>query len=182
MVIAFASILFLIVAFLIAMQFPSISNMFTERAKLVQDYDGARVGRFARHAIGYLLAMEKPLGIGPVLFGKIYGEDTHNIWIKALLDYSWLGFAAYVTITWITLGIGFKMLFRHRPWQQYLISAYACYVAHVFVGNIIDTDHWRHFYLLLGVIWGCYGLEKRHQLTQTRNANTAFSGALTSSA
>jgi O-antigen ligase len=182
MMIAFAAILFLIVAFLIAMQFPAISDMFTQRAKLVQDYDGARVGRFARHGIGYLLAMEHPLGIGPVLFGKIYGEDTHNIWIKALLDYSWLGFAAYMTVTWITLGIGLKMLFRPRPWQQYLICAYACYVAHVFVGNIIDTDHWRHFYLLLGIIWGCYGLEKRHQMTVPRAAPAAAPAALTSCA
>ena len=94
----------------------------------------------------------------------------------------WLGFAAYLTLTWITLGIGFKLLFRQRPWQQYLISAYACYVAHVVVGNLIDTDHWRHFYLLLGVIWGCYALEKRHQLTRAQTKSTAIPGALTSRA
>ena len=153
------------------MQIPSVADMFSNRAKLVQDYDGARLGRFARHGIGYLMAMENPLGIGPLVFGQMLGEDTHNIWLKALLDYSWLGFAAYMALTWITLGIGFKLLFRKRPWQIYLICAYAVYVAHVFVGNIIDTDHWRHFYLLLGIIWGSYGLEKRHQLTHGPGTN-----------
>lgn len=159
-----AAVLLLVIAILIALQIPSVAEMFSDRAKLVQDYDGARLGRFARHGIGYLMAMEKPLGIGPLVFGKILGEDTHNIWLKALLDYSWLGFAAYMAVTWITLGIGFKLLLRNRPWQPFLICAYAVYVAHVFVGNIIDTDHWRHFYLLLGIIWGSYGLEKRWRM------------------
>jgi O-antigen ligase len=177
-----AALVFLAVALVIALQFPSVSDMFTDRAKLVQDYDGARLGRFARHWIGYGMAMEHPLGIGPLVFGQTLGEDTHNIWLKALLDYSWLGFAAYMAMTWITLGIGFKLLFRQRPWQSYLICAYSVYVAHVFVGNIIDTDHWRHFYLLLGIIWGSYALEKRHQLTQLRTIGSAFPGALTSRA
>ena len=43
------------------------------------------------------MAMEHPLGIGPLEFGPIYGEDTHNIWLKALLDYGWLGFASWLT-------------------------------------------------------------------------------------
>lgn len=182
MLIGMAALVFLVLALLVALQIPTVSDMFFNRAKLVQDYDGARLGRFARHGLGYLMAMEHPLGIGPLVFGPIYGEDTHNIWIKALLDYSWAGFAAYVTLTWVTLGIGFKLLFRDRPWQPFLVSAYVVYVAHVFVGNIIDTDHWRHFYLLLGIIWGSHGLEKRHQLTLRRGADAAYSGALTSRA
>jgi O-antigen ligase len=176
------AILLLAAALLIAMQIPSVSDMFFNRAKLVQDYDGARLGRFARHGIGYLMAMENPLGIGPLVFGQQLGEDTHNIWLKALLDYSWLGFAAYMALTWITLGIGFKLLFRKRPWQQFLVCAYAVYVAHVFVGNIIDTDHWRHFYLLVGIIWGCYGLEKRHQRTASSSGTAPNLSALTSRA
>ena len=31
------------------------------------------------------------------------------------------------------------------------------------LGTVIDTDHWRHFYLLLGLIWGGIALEYRHQ-------------------
>ncbi len=176
------AIVLLAAVLLVAMQIPSVSDMFFNRAKLVQEYDGARLGRFARHWIGYGMAMENPLGIGPLVFGQQLGEDTHNIWLKALLDYSWLGFAAYMAMTWITLGIGFKLLFRKRPWQQFLVCAYAVYVAHVFVGNIIDTDHWRHFYLLLGIIWGSYALEKRHQLTLGRRVPDRSEPVLTSRA
>jgi len=31
---------------------------------------------------------------------------------------------------------------------------YACFVAHVLEGAIIDLDHWRHFYLLMALVWG----------------------------
>ena len=40
------------------------------------------------------------------------------------------------------------------PWQPYLIAAVAAFVGEVAEGFVIDTDHWRHFFLLLGMIWG----------------------------
>ena len=53
-----------------------------------------------------------------------------------------------------TLWIGFRTLLLRTPWQPYLLTAYATFVGEVLEGFVIDTDHWRHFYLLLGVIWG----------------------------
>ena len=110
-----------------------------------------------------MMAMEHPLGIGPLVFGKIFFEDTHNIWLKALLDYGWLGFASWLTMIVWTIAGGFRILFRDRPWQPYLLCAYVVFLGHVGLGSVIDTDHWRHLYLLIGLIWGCMGLEVRHQ-------------------
>lgn len=152
-----------IFALLILLQIPAVSDLFTTRAQLVQDYDSARLGRFARYTIGFQMAMEHPLGIGPLAFGLIYGEDTHDIWLKALLDYGWLGFASYLTMIVWTLAGGFRILFRDRPWQPYLLCAYVTLIGHIGLGTVIDTDHWRHFYLLLGLIWGAMALEARHQ-------------------
>ena len=158
-----AAIALLTVALLIVLQIPSIAELFTTRAQLVQDYDGARLGRFARYGIGFLLATEKPFGIGALVFGQIYGEDTHNIWLKTLMDYGWLGFASYLTLIVWTVAAGFRILLRNRPWQPYLLSAYVVFLGHIALGTVIDTDHWRHFYLLLGLIWGSIALEARHQ-------------------
>ena len=171
-IIALAGAVFVIVALalIIALQFPAISDLFADRAKLVQSYDGARLGRFARYALGLQVAIEHPLGIGPLIFPTLFGEDTHNIWLKAALDYSWLGFVAYVLLTVMTLGIGAKILMRDRPWQPFLICAYSVYIGHVIIANIISTDHWRHFYLLVGIIWGCYGLEHRYNLLRKKPA------------
>jgi O-antigen ligase len=156
------------VTLIVALQIPAVADLFSERARLVQDYDAHRLGRFARHAIGFTLATEHPLGIGPLVFGQIYGEDTHNIWLKALLDYSWLGFAAYFILMAWTVAAGFRILFRARPWQPYLLCAYIVFVGHILLGTVIDTDHWRHFYLLLGILWGMMALEKRHQAALRR--------------
>uniref|UniRef100_UPI0028113E4F O-antigen ligase family protein n=1 Tax=Chelativorans sp. TaxID=2203393 RepID=UPI0028113E4F len=151
------------VALLLALQITEVADLFSERARLVQDYDAQRLGRFDRHFIGFELAAERPLGIGPLEFGQIYGVDTHNIWLKALLDYSWLGFAAYLMLMVWTVAACFRILFRARPWQPYLVCAYVVFIGHIMLGWVIDTDHWRHFYLLLGLLWGMMALEQRYQ-------------------
>ncbi len=163
------ALVLVLLAVVLVLQIPGVGDFFLERAKLEQSYDSARTGRFARHWLGLLLAMQRPLGIGPLAFGPMFGEDTHNIWLKAALDYGWTGFVAFLTLTALTLGLGFKLLFRNRPWQPYLLAAYATYLGHVMIGNVIDTDHWRHFYLLFGIIWGCAGLEYKW-LRRTRGA------------
>jgi uncharacterized membrane protein YhaH (DUF805 family) len=146
-----------------AMQSKKVSDLFLNRAKLVQDYDGARLGRFERHKIGFLMAMERPLGLGPMVLGKMFGEDEHNIWLKSLTTYGWLGFVSYLLLIWSTLAIGFRALLRDRPWQPYLMIAWIVLAGHALIGNVIDLDHWRHVYLLFGVIWGCFALEQRHR-------------------
>ncbi len=163
LILSLIGIVVLIAAIAVALQLEQVSSLFTTRAQLIQDYDGARFGRFERHKLGFLMAMEKPLGIGPLVFGPIYGEDTHNIWLKALLDYGWLGFVSYLALMAWTLTLGFRYLLRERPWQPYLITTYIVFFGHILIGTVIDTDHWRHFYLLLGILWGCYALEARHQ-------------------
>ena len=172
LIVSAMAFVFLTIAILIALQIPSIAELFTSRAKLVQEYDSWRLGRFARHALGFLLAMEKPFGIGALEFGREFGEDTHNIWLKALLDYSWLGFICYLTLTFWTLASGFRILFRERPWQPYLLCAYVAFTGHILLGALIDMDHWRHFYLLLGLVWGGIALEWRHK--STTNASTTI--------
>ncbi|MFC6488516.1 O-antigen ligase family protein [Nitratireductor sp. GCM10026969] len=177
MVMCITAVILIAVALLVALQIPAVADLFAQRAQLVQDYDGSRLGRFARHAIGFLLATEHPLGIGPLEFGKLYGEDTHNIWLKALLAYSWLGFAAFFTLIAWTVAAGFRILFRARMWQPYLLCAYVVFLGHIALANVIDIDHWRHFYLLLGLLWGMMALEQRHRLSSpaTLRARPIFS-------
>lgn len=163
LLISIGAIFILVVMLIIALQIPQISELFSQRARLEQDYDSARTGRFARHWLGFLLSMEKPFGIGPLEFGPMFGEDTHNIWLKAVLDYGWLGFVAFIILIALTLAFGFRLMLRDRPWQPYLLCSYVAFLAHILIGNVIDIDHWRHFYLIIGIIWGCAGLEHRYQ-------------------
>lgn len=154
-----------------AMQSKKVSDLFLNRAKLVQEYDGARLGRFERHKIGFLMAMERPLGLGPMVLGKMFGEDEHNIWLKSLTTYGWLGFVCYLILVWSTLYIGFRAMLRERPWQPFLMVAWIVLAGHALIGNVIDLDHWRHVYMLYGIIWGCFALENNWQKQQRRSSS-----------
>lgn len=162
-VMTIAAISLLVIAMLVILQLPGVSEMFSSRAQLEQSYDTARLGRFARYSFGFQMALEHPLGIGPLVFGTIFGEDTHNIWLKMLMDYGWLGFVSFLTLTCWTMAAGFRILLRDRPWQPYLLCAYVAFIGNIALGTFIDIDHWRHVYLLLGLIWGAIALEYRHQ-------------------
>ncbi|MCA0012839.1 O-antigen ligase family protein [Mesorhizobium sp. B292B1B] len=162
-VMTIAALSLLTIAMIVILQLPGVAEMFSNRAHLEQSYDTARLGRFARYAIGFQMAMEHPFGIGPLVFGTIFGEDTHDIWLKMLMDYGWLGFVSFLTLVIWTIGAGFRILLRDRPWQPYLLCAYVAFIGNIGLGTFIDIDHWRHVYLLLGLVWGAIALEHRYQ-------------------
>lgn len=172
LVLTLSGALFVVAALVVALQSDQVASLFSSRTQLVQDYDGGHLGRFDRHRIGFLMAMEKPLGIGPMVFSTMFPEDEHNVLLKSLTSYGWLGFVAYVTLILWTLSLGFRFLLLERPWQPYMMIAWITLIGHVGIGNVIDTDHWRHFYLLLGILWGCAALEYRHK-RQIRSGTTA---------
>lgn len=170
LMLSLAAVALIVLALVIALQFEKVRDLFLARTQLVQDYDGGHLGRFARHRLGFEMAMERPFGIGPMMFSKIFPEDEHNIWLKSLMTYGWLGFVSYVTMILWTFSMGFRYLLRDRPWQPYLMMSWIVLVGHMLIGNVIDTDHWRHFYLVLGIVWGCGALEWRHQRQIRQNA------------
>jgi O-antigen ligase len=180
-VMTIAAITLLVIAMIVILQLPGVADMFSSRAQLEQSYDTARLGRFARYTIGFQMALEHPFGIGPLVFGTIFGEDTHDIWLKTLMDYGWLGFVSFLTLTLWTIAAGFRILLRDRPWRPYLLCAYVAFIGNIGLGTFIDIDHWRHVYLLLGLIWGAVALEYRHQ-RQLRPASQSVSAAAIPSA
>ncbi|MGR9434730.1 O-antigen ligase family protein [Rhizobium leguminosarum] len=163
LVLSLAAIIMLVASLLVALQIPKVAELFSARAQLVQQYDGEHLGRFERHRIGFTMMMERPFGIGPLVFGTMFPEDEHNIWLKSLTTYGWLGFVSYVGMLLWTLALGFRNLLLDRPWQPFLMIAWISVLGHATIGNVIDIDHWRHVYLLLGTVWGCAALEVRHK-------------------
>lgn len=138
-----------------------VSEMFRERASLLQHYDAGHGGRFGRQVEGLGPLLEAPFGFGPMQFAKLLGQDPHNVYINAFASYGWIGGITYVTMVVTTLVFGFRAVFVRTPWQPYLILALSTFTGTVLEGFIIDTDHWRHFYLLLGIIWGMIVLTSR---------------------
>src|ERR1700681_2870391 len=75
-----------ITAFILALlSLEQVSDLFKERASLIQDYDAGHGGRFGRHILGALMILDYPLGVGPLQFAKYLREDPHNSFLNAFM-------------------------------------------------------------------------------------------------
>jgi O-antigen ligase len=142
----------------------SVEDMFNQRASLAQSYDVGESGRFGRQTRSLDSVIEHPNGLGPGQFGKFFGQDPHNVYINAFVSYGWMGGFAFLTLTGTTLLMGFRAVLVPTPWQHSFMAVYATYVGLVLEGLIVDTDHWRHLFLLIGLIWGLLAATSQHPL------------------
>jgi O-Antigen ligase len=133
---------------------PTVHDLFLERAKVIQPYDVGPGGRFWEQKLALSVILDHPNGLGPFEFFRQFGTQQHDVYMQGFLVYGWVGGMAYFTLVMVTLAIGLRSALITAPWQAYLIAAYAAFVGEAFEGFIVDTDHWRHFFLLLGLVWG----------------------------
>lgn len=132
----------------------SVRDMVMQRAHLTNYYDVGEGGRFELQQIAINLVFDNPLGLGPFEFSRIYETQQHNVYLQAFLVYGWLGGMSYILLILTTLLVGFHNSLIRSPWQPYMIAAFATFVGIVGESFIIDSDHWRHFFLIVGLIWG----------------------------
>jgi hypothetical protein len=138
----------------VALQFESIRATFEVRASLNQDYDQGETGRFGNQRRSVPLLLDRPNGMGPLGFREYFPEDPHNTFLNAFASYGWLGGISYAGLIAATLCVGFGAVFRRSRLQQEIIVVWSCLFLLILQGIQIDTDHWRHFYMLLGLTWG----------------------------
>jgi O-antigen ligase len=140
---------------------PQVSDLFAERASLIQSYDAGRVGRFGRHILGAQMALENPLGIGPLQFMKFFPEEPHNSFLDAFLAGGWTSGLAYFVLILTTLVVGVRAAFIAAPWREPFAAICASFVALTAESYVIDVLHWRHYFLLIGLIWGLFAATRR---------------------
>lgn len=154
LLIAMAGSLALIVALAGMLAIPAVNRLFEVRAA-AQYYDEGETGRFGRQAYVFELALSKPLGIGPLEFRNLrITEEPHNTYANVFLSYGWGGGLVFVLLIVTTVWRGVRYLFRPSPNRLLLIPLVATFVPLSAEAAIIDLDHWRHFFLIAGLIWG----------------------------
>jgi hypothetical protein len=161
-VIAIAGVL--VTALLIAalLSIGNVAEIFKERATLDQGYDLGHYGRFGRYVLGAQLGLERPLGIGPLQFSHYFPEDAHNTFLNSFMSGGWLSGFAYLTLTLVTAAIGFRFVLLPTPWRATYQAVYAAFLGVAAESVIIDIDHWRHYFLILGVLWGLTVMSRAH--------------------
>src|SRR5450759_299910 len=157
----------IVAAMLIAvlLSFDSISEMFKQRASFDQSYDEGRFGRFGRHILGAEMALDLPFGIGPLQFHNYFPEDTHNSYLNAFMSGGWIAGVCYPALVFITVVMGFRHVFVRVPWQRAYLAIFAAFLGTVGESFVIDTDHWRHFWMMLGAMWGMFAAAQRYKAT-----------------
>ena len=156
----------------VLLSFDSIRDMFQQRASFDQSYDEGRFGRFGRHILGADMALDLPFGIGPLQFHNYFPEDTHNSYLNAFMSGGWISGLCYPTLVFMTVIFGFRHVFTPVPWQRAYLAIFAAFLGTVGESFVIDTDHWRHFWMMLGAMWGMFAAAQPYK-TRTEAPLTA---------
>jgi O-antigen ligase len=151
---------------IIALQFEAIRETFEVRASLSQDYDVGHTGRFGNQLRSIPLLLDLPHGFGPTMFREVLPEDPHNTYLNAFSSYGWLGGVTYLALVVVTMLVGWRLVFKRTPFQPDSIAIWSCFFFLMLQGLQIDTDHWRHFYLQLGLTWGLMLASLRYQAAE----------------
>jgi O-antigen ligase len=159
-------------AFVIAaiLSVDSVRDLFEQRFALVQDYDGGARGRFGKLGTAISMLLDRPNGFGPQHFEDFFPEAPHNVYVAAFSAYGWLGGIAYLALIAITVRIGWSTVWRRTPWQGLYIALWSVTFFQLIQGFQIDTDHWRHLWLLVGLTWGVAVISTRSQPAAQRFA------------
>jgi hypothetical protein len=151
----------------------SVRNMLMQRAQLTQYYDVGEGGRFELQEMAVGFVFDKPFGLGPFEFARMFGgTQQHNVYLQAFLVYGWAGGLSYIMLILATLFVGFKNALMRTPWQAYSIAGFAAFVGIAGESFVIDSDHWRHFFLILGIVWGTAAANSR--LRESRRMPYAY--------
>jgi hypothetical protein len=154
LMIALAGGMMILVALAGLFSVPAVQRLFEVRATS-QSYDEGETGRFGRQTYAYELALNEPLGIGPYEFRNLrIREEPHNSYVSTLHVYGWGGGFIFILFIGITIWRGVTFVTRPGPNRLLLIPLVSTFIPLSVEAAIIDLDHWRHFFLVAGLIWG----------------------------
>ena len=141
------------------------------RKSSCQSYDVQAGGRFSTQAAALVTVGENPLGIGPNRTKPYLDRNPHNVYIKVFAENGWMGGLAFAAFIVLTAWRGFFFAITPGPLQRDFAVVYASTLGIIAESVIIDTLHWRHYFVLLGMLWGMMLAAPDNNQQQTEEAN-----------
>ena len=131
---------------------PEFSERFLERLTIAQPYDLGEQGRYGRYLLVLPMILQNPIGVGVLQLEKIFPEPIHNIWLSSFVNYGWGGGVSFV---WLAVGSVVVSLRNYRKTQNDIpIVLMASLIGIVMCATLHEGEHWRHMWLLFGLVWG----------------------------
>jgi O-antigen ligase len=146
-----------------------------ERRLQLQKYDNTR---FAVQAETVRQIPQFPLGVGPGQSQQILPQNPHNLYLMVMLENGLLGGLGLIFFVMTCAWICLSGVLRRGAYA----SLYACCLA-ILAGTlvnslVIDSLHWRHFYIFLAIPVGLDRLERAQaRLARSQRDRTGISGA-----
>jgi O-antigen ligase len=138
------------VAVVASIQFTGQLEFLQERAQF-QSYDNQR---FGAQSGGIEVAERNPIGIGPGQFELVAPISAHSTYVRALAEQGVLGFIVLVVLLYGTLLMALRN--AGKGWDTYGIGSAALLASWcgILANSVfVDTLHWRHLWLVAGLIW-----------------------------
>lgn len=139
---------------------PALAEMFEKRANLVNPYDVGAQGRFDTQRKLLPDILSAPEGYGPNQVSPNTIQAPHNVYLKTYSEYGWVGGASWLAFSIVTIWFGMMEVWRRTAYQRDLLILFAATFAITIQGLTIDTLHWRHYFLILGILWALISLSR----------------------
>lgn len=177
---AFVAVAVSILVVLLLLSMDQTRDLFLDRALLTQYYDEGATGRFGNQLRSLPPVFERFNGFGPLRFRLIFGLEPHNSYIGAFANQGWLGGLTFIILALATTFVGFRLMFAASPYQRQAQVVFPALLAFFLQAFQIDIDHWRHVFLMLGVVWGLEAARQRWELRQWRQTSELMASSVQS--
>lgn len=136
-------------------------NEYLERRAGLQTYDEMR---FKKQLEALDVSLKSIWGIGPGHSEIILGFATHNTYLRVLLENGWFSFLVFISLIIFLLWKCFEYSLIFSSQKAIIFMVLFASLSGILVnGLFIDTLHWRHFWVLLGMIVGLIYFSKNHE-------------------
>ncbi|MEO9168466.1 MAG: hypothetical protein ABI230_08695 [Aestuariivirga sp.] len=154
----------ILIAILLAtlLSVPSLNAAFLDRFVLVKSYDSGETGRFGNQLNSIPMLLRLPMGFGPYQFQAIFGEAPHNTFLNSFASGGWIGGICFILWCLTTFYMGIKTVFTRSPYQAFAIPVVTSFIAMTIQSLQIDIEHWRHWFWMMGLIWGLFAATQNY--------------------
>ena len=127
------------------------SSSFLEERAHLQSYD---TERFGAQRGGVELAEDHPIGIGPGQFEYLSPISAHSTYVRAFAEEGAAGLVLLGGLLLVTLGVAVRNVMLGRGTAGISSTALLAAWCGLLANSVfVDTLHWRHLWILAGLIW-----------------------------
>ncbi len=145
--IAVAGSLLIVAASIVFLKTTGLEDFLFQRLQL-QSYD---TERFSTQELAISTLTEAPFGIGPGQSDVWFPRAPHNVYIRMMIENGLFSGLSWLLFLITTVWIGMRGARRPGPFQDVYVCSLAILAGILVNSLVIDSGHWRHFFLFLAI-------------------------------